>query len=96
MRRLFSNYRDALTSALQTCFHIFAFSTKCRDQKDFELHANLTMYRGRKMDADPSFMRSVISRSISHWPRFAFFSLFPALVQYLQFLLKADFILVSY
>lgn len=41
MRRLFSNYRDALTSALQTCFHIFAFSTKCRDQKDFELHATL-------------------------------------------------------
>lgn len=44
------------------------------------------------MDADPSFVRSVISRSISHWPRFAFFSLFPALVQYLQFSLKADFI----
>lgn len=42
MRRLFSNYRDALTSALPTFFHIFAFSTKCRDQKDFELHATLT------------------------------------------------------
>lgn len=41
MRRLFSNYRDALTSALQTFFHSFAFSTKCRDQKDFELHATL-------------------------------------------------------
>lgn len=42
MRRLFSNYRDALTSAIPTFFHIFAFSTKCRDQKDFELHATLT------------------------------------------------------
>lgn len=89
MRRLFSNYRDALTSALPTFYHIFAFSTKCRDQKDFELHATLTTDpQGvqRAQNGRRSQLHAICNLSF-HLPlrRFAFFSLFPALVQYLQF-----------